>query len=87
LLASFKIGQPYSEAEKVLGEPYLTLTEPEDVKNWGNFIFWAKIKNDKIYTECNLHMFLRMDFMPHRFILIYENKKTHLIEDIAWKYT
>jgi hypothetical protein len=81
LLASFKVDMPYSEAEHILNSPSRALTEQKDVEEWGDF------KDDKITSECNLHMFLRMDVIPHRFILIYEDKSTHTIRRVSWKYT
>lgn len=80
-ISNFKIGMPYSEAVRILGRPYNTLTKQEDVEEWGDY------KDSKITSECNLHMFLRMDVIPHRFILIYEDKNTHTIRRVSWKYT
>jgi hypothetical protein len=81
LLASLKEGMPYSEVEQIPGKTQRTLTEQHDVEEWGT------IKDSRIINDCNLHMFLRMDVIPHRFILIYEDKKTHKVQHIAWKYT
>ena len=80
-ISNFKIGMPYSEAENSLGKTFKTLTEQKDVEEWGD------CKDSKITSECNLHMFLRMDVIPHRFILIYEDKNTHTIRRVSLKHT
>jgi hypothetical protein len=83
LLTSLKEGMPFSEVEEILGKnpPHRILTEQHDVEEWGT------IKDSTITRECNLHMFLRMDVIPHRYILVYEDKKTHLVRRVTWKYT
>jgi hypothetical protein len=82
LLAQFKVGQPYADVEHILGQSYRTLTEPDDIKVWGEYSKDSNCNN--LESECNLHMFLRMDFIPHKFIMIYENKKTHLVQCVTW---
>jgi hypothetical protein len=81
LLASLKEGMPYSEAERILGKPQRTLTEQHDVAEWGT------VKDGVITQECDLHMFIRMDVIPHRYILIYEDKKNHTVRLVAWEHT
>jgi hypothetical protein len=82
LLSEFKEGMPYSKVEEILSrKPERILTEPNDVEEWG------PIKDSKITQECILHMFLCVDVIPHRFILIYEDKKIHTVRYIDWKYT
>lgn len=82
LISELKEGMPYSEAELIIGEkPQRVLTEPKDVEEWG------PVKDKNITQECNLHMFLRTNVIPHRFILIYEDKKTHKVRYVTWKYT
>jgi hypothetical protein len=73
LLKNLNVGMPYSEVERILGKPGRTLTNQNDVEEWGT------IKDSSITSECDLHMFLRMDVIPHRFILIYEDKKDHTV--------
>jgi hypothetical protein len=81
LRESLKEGMTYSEIEQILGKPQRTLTGQKDVEEWGD------IKDIGITRECDLHMFIRMDVIPHRFILIYEDKKTHIVRRVTWKYT
>ena len=81
LLEKLNEGMPYSEVEQILGEPYKTLTNQIDVENWGT------IKDSKITAECNLHMFLRLDVIPHKFILVYEDKKNHTVRLVTIKGT
>jgi hypothetical protein len=40
---------------------------------------WGTIKDSNITAECNLHMFGRHDVIPHRYILVYEDKKNHTV--------
>jgi hypothetical protein len=72
-LKNLNEGMPYSEAERILGKPGRTLTNQNDVKEWGT------VKDSSITSECNLHMFGRYDVIPHRYILIYEDKKDHTV--------
>jgi hypothetical protein len=82
LLANLKEDMSFFEVEKILGgKTERTLTEQHDVEEWGT------IKDSRITQECNLHMFLRTDVIPHRFILVYEDKKTHIVRRITWKNT
>ncbi len=81
LLKKLPEGMLYSEVEQILGEPYKTLTNQIDVENWGT------IKDSKITAECNLHMFLRLDVIPHKFILVYEDKKNHTVRLVTIKGT
>ena len=80
LLSTLDETMSYPEAEQILGKPTRTFTERKDVEEWGT------AKDNKITEECNLHMFLRMDVIPHRYILIYEDKKTHLVRLVTWMY-
>lgn len=73
LLKRLNVGMPYPEVEQILGKPYRTLTNQNDVEEWGT------VKDNSITSECNLHMFARGDVIPHRFILIYEDKQNHTV--------
>ena len=82
LISKLKEGMPYSEAELIIGENQdRVLTEKKDVEEWGT------VKDTKITQECILHMFLCTNVIPHRYILIYEDKKTHTIRYVTWKHT
>jgi len=81
LLKKLNEGMQFSKVVQILGEPDRTLTNQNDVKEWGT------IKNSNITTECNLHMFLRMDVIPHRYILVYEDKKNHTVRLVTTKGT
>jgi hypothetical protein len=81
LLSKIKEGMTYSEAELIIGEnPDRILTEKKDVEEWGT------VKDTKITQECTLHMFSCTSVIPHRYILIYEDKKNHTVRHVAWKY-
>jgi hypothetical protein len=77
LLKGLNVGMPYSEVERLLGKPGRTLTNQNDVEEWGT------VKDSFITSECNLHMFGRHDVIPHRYILIYEDKKDHIVRLVA----
>ncbi len=77
-IQSVNIGMLYSDAEKILGKPSRTFTDSKDVKDWG------KIKNLDIIAQCNLYFF--PDYgIPHRYILVYEDKETHTVRYVGWK--
>ena len=74
LLERLNEGMPFSKVAQILGrEPDRTFTNQNDVEGWGT------IKDSNITAECNLHMFGRHDVIPHRYILVYEDKKNHTV--------
>jgi hypothetical protein len=81
LLKKLNEGTPFSKVVQILGEPNRTLTNQNEVKEWGT------IEDSHITTECNLHMFLRMDVIPHKYILVYEDKKNKTVRLVTTKGT
>jgi hypothetical protein len=80
LLKRLNVGMPYSEVERILGKPQRTLTNQNDVEEWGT------VKDISTISECNLHLFGRFDVIPHRYILIYEDKKDHTVQLVTIKW-
>lgn len=58
---------PLSEAELILGKRSRVFTDPNEIVKWGT------IRNKSAIEVCNLHMFPHLG-IPHRWILIYEDK-------------
>ena len=81
LLAKLPEGMPFAEVREILGEPYLTFKSQDDVMEWGT------IKDGKITVECNLYLYLRLDLFPHKFILVYEDKKNLTVRFVTIKGT
>ena len=79
LLEKLNEGMPFSEVKQILGEPGMTFTDQNDIKERGN------IKDSKIIEECNLHFFGRLDVIPHTFILVYEDKKNRTVRLVTTK--
>lgn len=87
VLSEIKVGQDYNDVEKILGKTDQSVIGPDEIQAWqydDDHIVSGERKN---INECSMHMFLRMDFQPHRYILIYENMKTNKVQCVGWRYT
>ncbi|MHC4174250.1 MAG: hypothetical protein ACYTBX_09395 [Planctomycetota bacterium] len=80
LLERLNEGMSFSKVAQIFGrKPERTFTSQNDAEEWGT------IKDSNITAECNLHMFGRHDVIPHRYILVYEDKKNHTVKLVTTK--
>jgi len=76
-LEKISVGTPFVNVVDMLGKPSRSFTEESEIKEW------STIKTENIIKECNMHWFDYLGF-PHRFIVVYESKKTNRVELVTW---
>lgn len=76
-LQKINVGMSFENVLDILGKPSRSFTKESEIKEWG------PIKTENIVKECNMHWFAYLG-SPHRFIVVYESKKTNKVELVTW---